>query len=63
MEKRVGVFIDGVTINFTVKGADPNNKLPPDAECAICGMLIAQHSPGGLPGCGKQHEGNVIKEY
>jgi len=34
----------GVTIDFTIRGADPNHKLPPDAVCATCDRWIADHT-------------------
>jgi len=30
---RVGGEHDGVTVNFTIKGANPDNKVPDDAVC------------------------------
>lgn len=48
---------DGVTIGFTIKGADPNAKLPPDAECGICGRRILEHTKAELHACAvKQRE-------
>jgi len=49
--------MEKVTIDFTIKGADPNNKLPADATCATCERLITAHSREQLHECGlKQQE-------
>jgi len=41
----------GVTIDFTIKGADPNNKLEPDERCSICDQLYTDHSREELFKC------------
>jgi hypothetical protein len=40
-----------ITIGFTIKGADPNNKLPEDATCAECDRLIVEHTKEQLYAC------------
>jgi hypothetical protein len=47
-------MMEKVTIDFTIKGADPNNKLPVDARCATCDRLIAEHSIAELRECGRR---------
>ena len=32
-----------VTVDFTIKGADPNAKLDPSAECEMCGRTFEPH--------------------
>jgi len=33
-----------ITVNFTIKGANPGNKMPPDTRCPICDRLVTEHS-------------------
>ena len=46
-----------ITIDFTIRGADPNNKLPDDAVCATCERLIREHSIEELRSCGRKKAG------
>jgi hypothetical protein len=43
-----------ITIGFTIKGADPNNKLPDDATCGICDRLLKDHSKDELKACAQR---------
>ena len=44
----------GVTIDFTIKGADPNNKLPADARCGTCDRLLADHTKDDIRECARR---------
>jgi hypothetical protein len=44
-------------MDFTVKGADPDNKLPADAICATCEKKISEHTPAMLHECGLKQQG------
>ena len=33
-----------VRVDFTIKGADPNAKMGPHAQCAICSKTFAKHT-------------------
>jgi hypothetical protein len=46
--------VGSVTIDFSVKGADPNNKLAADARCATCDRLITEHSRDDFRECGRK---------
>ena len=47
---------EGVTINFTIKGADPNAKLEPGAECSICGRAFPKHTKEELFACAAKQQ-------
>jgi hypothetical protein len=43
-----------VTIGFTIKGADPNNTLPTNAQCPTCDKLFTDHSKEEIRACAEQ---------
>jgi hypothetical protein len=53
--KRVGVRDDqGVSIDFTIEGADPSSKLDPDGFCAMCVQKISEHTAEMLNACAEK---------
>jgi len=46
-----------IRIDLTIKGADPNNKLPDNAVCATCERLIRERSIEELRSCGSKYAG------
>lgn len=49
-----------VTVDFTIKGADPNAKVAPDAECAMCGRTFEQHTIDGHKACAKKQREQIF---
>jgi len=37
-------YEESVTVDFTIKGADPNAKMDPDALCAVCEKKFSEHT-------------------
>jgi hypothetical protein len=50
----------GVTIDFTIKGADPNAKMDPDAPCAVCEKKFSEHTQEMHKACASEQRRRIF---